>query len=499
MASLEEIRQIHLGKLAELKKVGLDPYPIESHQDFTLAEVINNFTKLSKKKSLTIAGRVMALRPQGALTFLNLNDGTENFQALIKKPARTTEGVQSGGDDISTESFDLFNNTVDIGDFLEIKGSLFITKRKEKTLVIKDWAMLAKSLRPLPEKWHGLQDVEERFRRRYLDSLMSKEVRERFVLRARLITEMRKFLDEAGYLEVETPALQNLYGGASAEPFVTHHNALDIDLYLRISDELYLKRMLVGGFPKVYEIAKVFRNEGIDVTHNPEFTMIEFYEAYSDAKKMLIFVEKMFKTLIKKLFKKQTITFNEQEIDFSKKFSVISYFELLKKYALINNSESISIKELTLKAGQLGVSVDEKDSFWKIMDNIYKKICRPKLIQPTFIIDYPVEYLPLAKRQKKNSKLVDAFQLVVGGIELVKAFSELNDPIEQKERFMMQEKNKEAGERDAQSYDEDFIEAMEYGMPPAGGVGIGIDRLMMLLSDQKNIKEVIYFPTMRPR
>ncbi|HEY4715452.1 MAG TPA: OB-fold nucleic acid binding domain-containing protein, partial [Candidatus Paceibacterota bacterium] len=195
MASLEEIRQIHLGKLAELKKVGLDPYPIESHQDFTLAEVINNFTKLSKKKSLTIAGRVMALRPQGALTFLNLNDGTENFQALIKKPARTTEGVQSGGDDISTESFDLFNNTVDIGDFLEIKGSLFITKRKEKTLVIKDWAMLAKSLRPLPEKWHGLQDVEERFRRRYLDSLMSKEVRERFVLRARLITEMRKFLD----------------------------------------------------------------------------------------------------------------------------------------------------------------------------------------------------------------------------------------------------------------------------------------------------------------
>ena len=499
MASLEEIRQIHLGKLAELKKVGLDPYPIESHQDFTLAEVINNFTKLSKKKSLTIAGRVMALRPQGALTFLNLNDGTENFQALIKKPARTTEGVQSGGDDVSTESFDLFNDTVDIGDFVEIKGSLFITKRKEKTLVIKDWAMLAKSLRPLPEKWHGLQDVEERFRRRYLDSLMSKEVRERFVLRARLITEMRKFLDEAGYLEVETPALQNLYGGASAEPFVTHHNALDIDLYLRISDELYLKRMLVGGFPKVYEIAKVFRNEGIDVTHNPEFTMIEFYEAYSDAKKMLIFVEKMFKTLIKKLFKKQTITFNEQEIDFSKKFSVISYFELLKKYALINNSESISIKELTLKAGQLGVSVDEKDSFWKIMDNIYKKICRPKLIQPTFIIDYPVEYLPLAKRQKKNSKLVDAFQLVVGGIELVKAFSELNDPIEQKERFMMQEKNKEAGERDAQSYDEDFIEAMEYGMPPAGGVGIGIDRLMMLLSDQKNIKEVIYFPTMRPR
>src|SRR3990172_1036209 len=411
MASLEEIRQIHLKKLAELKRLSIDPYPIKSNQDFTLSEIIKNFSKLSKKKSIHIVSRVMALRPQGALAFMNLNDGTETFQALMKK------------DDVGDEIFRNFNDTVDIGDFIQLKGSLFITKRKEKTLLIKNWKMLAKSLRPLPEKWHGLQDVEERFRRRYLDSLMSKDVRDRFILRAKLITEMRKFLHESTYLEVETPVLQNLYGGASAEQFVTHHNALDIDLYLRISDELYLKRMLVGGFPKVYEIAKVFRNEGIDVTHNPEFTMTEFYEAYSDAKKMLIFVEKMFKTLIKKLFKKQTITFNEQEIDFSKKFSVISYFELFKKYALINNSESISIKELTLKAGQLGVSVDEKDSFWKIMDNIYKKICRPKLIQPTFIIDYPVEYLPLAKRQKKNSKLVDAFQLVAGGIELVKAFS----------------------------------------------------------------------------
>ena len=487
MASLEEIRQIHLKKLAELKRLSIDPYPIESNQDFTLSEIIKNFSKLSKKKSIHIVGRVMALRPQGALAFMNLNDGTETFQALMKK------------DDVGDEIFRNFNDTVDIGDFIELKGSLFITKRKEKTLLIKNWKMLAKSLRPLPEKWHGLQDVEERFRRRYLDSLMSKDVRDRFILRAKLITEMRKFLDEAGYLEVETPVLQNLYGGASAEPFVTHHNALDIDLYLRISDELYLKRMLVGGFPKVYEISKDFRNEGIDVTHNPEFTMLEFYEAFSDSRKQMIFVEKMFKALIKKLFKKQKIVWDEQEIDFSKKFSVISYFDLLKRYALLHNPESISIKELILKAQQLGVSVDEKDSFWKIMDNIYKKTCRPKLISPTFITDYPAEFLPLAKRQKNNPKIVDAFQLVVGGIELVKAFSELNDPIDQKERFMMQEKNKEAGEKDAQSYDEDFVEAMEYGMPPAGGVGIGIDRLMMLLSDQRNIKEVIFFPTMRPR
>jgi lysyl-tRNA synthetase class 2 len=487
MASLEEIRQIHLQKLADLKKAGFDPYPIESNQDFTLAEIIKNFTKLSKKKSISIVGRVMALRPQGALTFLNINDGTEGFQALIKK------------DEVGEEIFKTFSDTVDIGDFLELSGSLFITKRKEKTLAISDWKMLSKSLRPLPEKWHGLQDVEERFRRRYLDVLMSKDVKDRFILRSRLISEMRAFLDDAGYMEVETPALQPLYGGASAEPFVTHHNALDINLYLRISDELYLKRMLVAGFPKVYEISKDFRNEGIDATHNPEFTMLEFYEAYSDAPKQMAQTEKMFKTLTKKLFKKQTVMFNENEIDFGKKFAVMPYFELLKRNALINNPDSISIQELTIKAHQLGVAVDERDSFWKVMDNIYKKVCRPKLIQPTFIIDYPAEYLPLAKRQKKNPKLVDAFQLVAGGIELVKAFSELNDPIDQKERFMAQEKNKEAGEKDAQTFDEDFIEAMEYGMPPAGGVGIGIDRLMMLLSDQKNIKEVIFFPTMRPR
>jgi lysyl-tRNA synthetase class 2 len=487
MASLEEIRQSHLKKLELLKDAGIDPYPIESNQDFTLAEIIAGFSKLSKKRSLSVCGRVMALRPQGALAFLNVADGTGSFQALIKK------------DEIGEDVFKIFADTVDIGDFVELEGSLFITKRKEKTLAIKSWRMLSKSLRPLPEKWHGLQDVEERFRRRYLDALMSKEVKDRFILRSRLITEMRSFLDAAGYLEVETPALQPLYGGASAEPFITHHNALDIDLYLRISDELYLKRMLVAGFPKVYEVSKDFRNEGIDATHNPEFTMLEFYEAYSDSAKQMAFVEKMFKTLIKKLFKSQAIIWGEQKIDFSKKFAVISYLSLIKRHALIANPESISHRELKLKAAQLGVKIEEGDSFWKIMDNIYKKVCRPKLVQPTFIVDYPAEYLPLAKRQKKNPKLVDAFQLVVGGVELVKAFSELNDPIDQKERFMMQEKNKQAGEKDAQSFDEDFIEAMEYGMPPSGGVGIGIDRLMMLLSDQKNIKEVIFFPTMRPR
>ncbi len=486
MASLEEIRQTRLQKLKLLQENGIDPYPVTSNIDYTLLEIVSRFATISKKKKpISIGGRVMSLRPQGALTFLNINDGTGGFQVLIKK------------DGVGDASFSLFDQTIDIGDFVEFSGSLFITKRNEKTLEVKTWTILSKSLRPLPEKWHGLQDMEERFRRRYLDALMSQEVKDRFITRSKIISEIRNVLDTAGYLEVETPALQPLYGGASAEPFVTHHNALDMDMYLRISDELYLKRMLVAGFPKVYELSKDFRNEGIDVTHNPEFTMVEFYEAFSDATKQMAFVEAMFKTLVKKVFKKNSIEYSGDAIDFTKKFAVISYFDLLKRYALIPNPETISHTELVLKATQSGVAVSKGDSIAKLLDGIYKKTCRPKLVQPTFVVDYPVEYLPLAKRNPKNPKYVDAFQLVAGGIELVKAFSELNDPIDQVLRFSEQEKNKAAGEADAQRKDDDFIEAMEYGMPPAGGVGIGIDRLVMFLTDTKNIKEVIFFPTMR--
>lgn len=487
MASLEDIREGRLKKLALLKEKGIDPFPSETACNTDIAEAISAFAKLSKKKKVVMAGRIMALRPQGHLAFINFTDGTGTFQAFLKR------------DEMDEASFALFADTVDIGDFVEFEGSLFVTKREEKTILVKKWKMLAKSLRPLPEKWHGLQDVEERFRRRYLDSLMSPEVRERFVLRSRLISEIRRILDAAGYLEVETPIFHPMYGGASAEPFTTHYNALDADLYLRISDELYLKRMLVGGFPKVYEIGRDFRNEGIDLTHSPEFTMLEFYESMSDAKKQMAFVEKMFKTLIKKLFKKASIELDGKTIDFSKKFAVISYYDLLRRYALIPNPESIGRDELALKAAQTGVAVAPGDSVQKILDNIYKKACRPKLIQPTFVVDYPADYLPLAKRNPENPDLVEAFQLVIGGVELVKAFSELNDPIDQRERFEAQEKHKKAGEADAQRLDEDFLEAMEYGMPPAGGVGIGIDRLAMVLTDTKNIREVIYFPTLKPK
>lgn len=488
MASLEELRAERLKKLEALKQSGINPFPIESGQDQTIETVVAKFDSLAKaEKVVSLVGRVRAIRSQGALIFFNFDDGTASLQALLKK------------DEVKESDFDNFQNLIDIGDFVQVSGTLFLTKRNEKTIRVKSWKILVKSLRPLPDQWSGLQDVEERFRRRYLDSLMSPEIKARFVFRSQLITAIRSFLNKADFLEVETPVLQPQAGGATARPFKTHHDALDLDMFLRISEELYLKRMLVGGFPRVYSLSRNFRNEGIDVTHNPEFTMLEFYQAYSTAKDQRTFVEKLLKTLVKQLTGGSTIHFDGQSIDFSSKFKVVSYFDLLKRYALITDPENIKREDLLLKASQLAAKVDKGDSREKLLDAIYKKVCRPKLIQPTFIIDYPKDYLPLAKRHEKNPEIVDAFQLVVGGVEIVKAFSELNDPIDQAERFAAQDKQKAAGDTEAQATDQDFVEALEYGMPPAGGVGIGIDRLMMLLTDTHNIREVIYFPTMRPR
>ncbi|MFA5841541.1 MAG: lysine--tRNA ligase [Candidatus Paceibacterota bacterium] len=487
MASLEEIRNERIKKLDLLRAAGMNPYPLHSSADTRISEVLSQFSKLSKKKSLRLVGRVTAIRGQGALVFFNFTDGSGILQGMLKKG------------DTKDEALDLFNETVDVGDFIEVKGKLFSTKRKEKTILVSEWTMLSKSLRPLPDKWHGLQDVEERYRRRYLDTLMSPEVKERFVLRSRIITEIRSALNEAGYLEVETPMLQPLAGGATALPFNTHHNALDADLNLRIAPELYLKELLVGGFEKVYELNRNFRNEGIDVTHNPEFTMLEFYEAYSDADKQMAFVEKILKQVVKKTFKKTSVSFEDGSIDFGKKFASVAYFDLLRRYALITHPETITKEELSLKAKQLAVSVSPSDAPEKIMDNIYKKVCRPKLVQPTFIVDYPVAFSPFAKRKEKSPALIDRFQLVVGGLEMVNAFSELNDPIDQRERYLEQDKKRKGGEAEVSPSDETYLEAMEYGMPPAGGVGIGIDRLVMILTGQKNIREVILFPTLRPK
>ena len=488
MASIEEIRTERKKKVEILKKKGMASYPIATKRTMSVKDAISSFTRLSVfKKKVTLAGRVTAIRGQGAIAFINLQDGERMIQCFFKKG------------DLKEDLFLLFQDAVDIGDFIECTGTLFVTKRKEKTLLVKDWKMLAKSLRPLPDKWHGLQDVEERFRRRYLDLIMSPEVRERFVARSKIISEIRKFLDDAGYMEVETPLLQSLAGGALAEPFTTHHNALDIDLNLRVAPELYLKKLLAGGFSRVYEIGRNFRNEGIDATHNPEFTMLEFYGAYETAKTQMAFVEKMLKTIVKKVVKGTKVKAGEEDINFSKKFPVVSFLDLFKRYALIENPETMNREAWMLCADRFGVEVESHESIEKIMDNIYKKTCRPKIIQPTFIVDYPAGFSPFAKRQEINPALIDRFQLVIGGIEFVNAFSELNDPEDQRARYAEQDKKKKGGEGDVSPSDEDFLEAMEHGIPPAGGVGIGIDRIVMLLTNTRNIREVVFFPTLRPK
>ncbi len=482
---LDDIRQERIKKLNRLKETGINPFPLKISRDFFVSGAIKDFAKLSKrKKPLFLAGRVLAIRSHGGSVFCDFNDGSGTFQAFLKK-------------DILGVEFSLFEATVDIGDFIEWKGNLFLTKKKEKTIQVISWRMLAKSLRPLPEKWHGLVDVEERFRKRYLDVLMNPEVKEKFFLRSRLVSAIRAFFDENGFSEVETPMLHPLAGGAAAEPFKTHQNSLDMDLYLRIAPELYLKRLLIAGMNKVYELGRNFRNEGIDATHNPEFTMLEFYAAYKDVSYARNLAESLIKKNIKKFFGKTEIEYQGQKIDFSKKFGEISFYDTVKRYAFVMDSD-ISREDLLLKARQFGIDIAEKDSRWKILDHIFKKICRPKIIQPTFVVDYPFESSPLAKKFP-DKNLLDRFQLIIGGLEIANGFSELNDPFEQKERFLVQEKLAAAGDKEAALSDEDFLEAMEYGMPPAAGCGLGIDRLVMLLTDTPNIKEIILFPTMRPK
>lgn len=488
MASLDEIRNERLRKLEHIRSLGFDPYPATVSPDHTILEVLTSFEALAKtEEKITIVGRAMAMRAHGGSLFFDLYDGTEKIQALVRR------------DGIGEEQFDVLLKTQDIGDFLEIQGHCFITKRGEKTIEVARAHIISKSLRPLPEKWHGLQDTEERFRHRYLDILMNEEVRKRFLIRSQLVTEIRNYFQKEGFIEVETPILQTIPGGAAAKPFITHHNALDLDLYLRIAPELFLKQLLVAGFPKVFEIGRLFRNEGIDTTHNPEFTTVELYEAYTDASKHRVFLEKALRTIIKKTIGSTTFTYQDESIDVGKRFTTTSFFDVIRSFALIPDPEDIGLEALSLKATQLGVTVLPSDGTFKIFDNIFKKVCRPRLLQPTFIIDYPASSSALAKKKREDASLLDRYQLVIGGLELVNAFSELNDPIDQKERFMEQESARARGDEEAAPADMEYVEAMEYGLPPAAGLGMSIDRLTMLLTDTKNIKEVILFPAMRPR
>jgi lysyl-tRNA synthetase, class II len=484
MATIDEIKEGRLKKLKAIESAGFLAYPGETKRTHNSKEVLNEFTKLGKsKKEIFLTGRLMSTRQHGGLIFCHIEDGEGQVQIMLKK------------DGLGEKNFQFFLDNFDIGDFIQVRGILFQTKRGEKTLELSDYKMLVKTLLPLPEKWHGIQDVEERFRKRYLDLIFNKEVKEKFILRSNIVKEVRSFLNSEGFLEVETAMLQPIYGGATAKPFKTHLNALDMDLYLRIAPELYLKRLLVGGFEKVYEIGKCFRNEGVDKAHNPDFTMLEFYWAYADYKDLMKFTEKMVSHLLKKLFKSSKILYQGKELDFKTPWQRVEYAEIFKKHTGID-LEEINTESLRAEAEKLGLK-DIKGAKFEIADEIFKKAIRPKIDQPTFVINYPAEAFPLAKPIDKNPEKSASFQLVVAGMELIKAFSELNNPILQEERFKGQEKIFKEGFEEAQRMDADFIEALKYGMPPAAGFGMGIDRLAMLLTDSHSARDIILFPTMR--
>jgi lysyl-tRNA synthetase class 2 len=401
-------------------------------------------------------------------------------------------------DELKKKLYEQFSEFVDVGDFIQVTGSLFKTKRGEHTILVKDWTLLSKALQPLPEKWHGLQDIEIRFRKRYLDLISNEEVRNIFITRAQIITSIRAFLDERGFLEVDTPVLQPLPGGALAKPFVTHHNALDADLYLRIAHELYLKRLIVGGYERVYEIARIFRNEGIDWSHNPEFTMLEFYIAYMEYMGLMDLCEDLLIDTVKNALDTNEITYQGNKIKFKKPFKRITFRQLLINNANIDIEAYPDQKSIYKKAKEINMKdIDSKDNRGKICDEMYKEFVRPKLIQPTYMIDHPIELSPLAKKKPEDPRYVERFQLVLGGMEIMNCFSELNDPIDQRARFNEQQEAAIAGDEEAHPIDEDYIEALEHGMPPTAGFGMGIDRLVALLTDKRNIKEVILFPTLR--
>lgn len=485
--ALEEIRNERIQKLQVLASRGVLAYPADIGKKTCIADVLKKFAVLEKgKKKVAVVGRIMAKREHGGSVFLDVVDEGGKLQVYLKK-------------DILGAAFDLFGEVADVGDFISVKGKLFKTKRGEETLEALHWVMLSKSLRSLPEKWHGLQDVEERFRKRYLDLLINEEVRERFGIRSKIITALRDYFESKEFIEVETPMLQSVPGGALAKPFVTHHNAFDIDLYLRIAPELYLKRLLVGGLERVFEIGKNFRNEGIDMTHNPEFTELEAYAAYWNEEDMMACVEDLLVVLAKSFGKKGAVQYEDKEIIFKKPFTRITFKDLLARYALISDYDRETRDSLSMRARQLGIEPKVHESKGKIADEIYKKICRPYIIQPTFVTNHPKDISPLSKHHEGTPEEVRRFQLIVGGSELTNAFAELNDPLDQRARFEEQERLRSGGENEAHRIDEEYLEAMEYGMPPAAGLGIGVDRLVMLFTNTKNIREVVLFPTMRPK
>jgi lysyl-tRNA synthetase class 2 len=476
-----EVRIEHLNNIV---KEGIEAYPARSSRTHTLAEA----KRAGDGTVVKVLGRLMTRREMGKLTFCHLKDESDTMQIVLSEA------------EIDKPSCKFFNKNFDIGDFFEIEGSIFTTHKGEISILIKKYTLIAKSLLPLPEKWHGLSDSEQRYRKRYLDLIANPESMRIAKIRSVLVKELRRYFDGKGFFEVETPVLQTLYGGALARPFETHHNALDIPLYLRIAPELYLKRLIVGGFEKVYEIAKCFRNEGIDQNHNPEFTQIEFYWAYADYRMLMDLVEDLLPKLITSVGLPLKFEAEGSVVDFTPPYKRVAMRDLIKEYANIDIEDFPDEKSIFKKAIELGVeNIEKGNGRGKIVDEIYKKFARPKIVNPIFVTDHPVELSPLAKKRKDNPNYVERFQLLcIGGNELCNAFSELNDPIDQEERFKEQARLEAAGDDESMPYDADFIEALKHGMPPTAGLGMGIDRLVKLLTNAQNLKEVILFPTLRP-
>jgi len=486
--SLNDEAQLRKEKLQTLEQKGIEVYPARTERNKEIGSFIVEFDKLeTNQELLVLAGRIRSLRLHGKACFLDLEDETGLVQCYLKS------------DLVGDEAYELFNSAIDTGDFIEAQGKAFKTQKGQPTLLLDSYKVLAKTLRPIPESWSGLKDVETRFRKRHLDLIVNKDVKKIFYLRSAIITFIRRYFDDAGFIEVDTPILQTVAGGASAKPFTTHHNALDIELFLRVAPELYLKRLTIGGLEKVYEISRCFRNEGMDLQHNPEFTQIEFYWAYKDYRFLMKFMEEFFTKLIPQVINGSLVVKNgADEINFSAPYPVWDYREMILKHLGID-LDTASDADLLDLAKKEKLSVDKTWGRGHLIDELYKKRIRKSIIQPTFIINHPIELSPLAKKIIDRPKYVERFQLVIKGAEICNAFSELNDPIDQAERFKDQKKLQEKGDDEAQGADEDFVEALEYGMPPTAGLGMGIDRLTMLLGDVENIKEVILFPTMKPK
>ncbi len=484
---LNQLMRIRRDKLSELQEQGKDPFEITKfNRTNTAGEIKADYDKF-EQKDVTVAGRIIAKRIMGKASFCTIQDSDEKIQSYVSI------------NDLGEESYKAFK-TFDIGDIIGITGFVFKTRTEEISVHAKEVTLLSKSLRPLPEKFHGLKDPDLRYRQRYTDLIVNPEVKKTFEIRSKIISNIRKILEEEGFLEVETPVLNTISGGATARPFITHHNALDINMYLRIALELNLKRLIVGGFDKVYEIGRVFRNEGMDIRHNPEFTMLELYAAYEDYNDMMDITEKIFTKTAQEILGTTKITYQGQEIDLTPGWKRITMVDSIKEVTGIDFNDIKTDEEAVKLAKEKGIEIPDvtKETRGDVISLFFDEYVEKTLIQPTFIYEYPVEISPLAKKCPNNKKMTERFEIFIGGREYGNAFSELNDPIDQYERFKKQVEAKEAGDEEAGMMDEDYINALEIGLPPTGGLGIGIDRLIMLLTDSASVRDVLLFPTMKP-